>query len=84
MFIVGVGYTIWTDKLPTDTVLEVIMGKECSTARAQDEGGDVCQDSEEQGALESAVPRWCYRTIAGVDCYQQEIPQYADRLVMEP
>ncbi|MCH9853803.1 MAG: hypothetical protein K0U45_09925 [Alphaproteobacteria bacterium] len=79
--ILAVGYTIWTDKLPTDRVLEAITDKDCSTVRAEEEGGAVCVDKEDAQPKASDVPIWCYRSIAGVDCYDNEIPQYSDRLI---
>ncbi len=79
--IFAIGYTIWTDKLPTDRILESITDKDCSTVRAELEGGPVCVEKVENEAQGSDVPIWCYRNIAGIDCYYQEIPQYSDRLV---
>ncbi len=80
-FILAVSYTIWTDKLPTDSVLEAITDKDCSTIRAEEEGGAICIEKEDTPAKGSDVPIWCYRSIAGVDCYENEIPQYSDRLI---
>ncbi|MCH9845380.1 MAG: hypothetical protein K0U39_07710 [Alphaproteobacteria bacterium] len=79
--ILAVGYTIWTDKLPTDSLLEVITDKDCSTVRAEEEGGAVCIDKEDTPPKASDVPIWCYRSLGSVDCYDTEIPQYSDRLI---
>ena len=85
LFIIGVGYTIWTDKLPTDAALEAFTGKECSTPRAIEEGGNVCETPDDiTEGKPSAVPKWCYKTLGGVDCYDKEIPEFSDRLIQEP
>lgn len=81
MAIVWIGYTIWTDKLPTDKVLEIITKKDCNTIRAEEEGGEVCREFADNDRNAGDVPLWCYRTIGGIDCYNNEIPQYSDRLV---
>ena len=32
----------------------------------------------------AAVPKWCYKTLGEVDCYDKEIPEFSDRLIQEP
>ena len=33
------------------------------------------------GSIAQEVPLWCYRTLAAPECYREEQPQFASRLI---
>lgn len=60
---------IGTDKTFTDHVVSLSSGKHCSTLRTQ---ADLpyCEEDEDR----ARVPRFCYRTLADVVCYDRPDP----------
>lgn len=66
---------VQTDKTMTDHVVSYVSGDDCSILYTQD-GGDYCRDEGEDGGGNSVSQQtYCYRTIAGIDCYLQEDPK---------
>ena len=61
-----------TDKTMTDHVVSYIYDEDCSILYAQD-GGDYCRDENYGKDLTRVTQQtYCYRTIAGIDCYTEE------------
>lgn len=65
-----------TKKLPTDLIAQGITGKDCSTLRADKDGGPICR-SKNWGKYINK-PQYCYRSLGSVDCYDQKDPNRSD------
>lgn len=63
--------TINADKLPTDLLAEYVTGLNCSSPRQSRDGGPLCRPHD-QSVIEK--PKYCYRSIAAVTCYDEPDP----------
>lgn len=63
--------TINSDRLPTDLLAEYVTGMSCSSPRQSRDGGPLCRPHD-QSVIEK--PKYCYRSIAAVTCYDEPDP----------
>ncbi len=80
--VLGIAYTVQTNRLPTDDLASAISDKDCSLIRQQEEGGAWCRDGgveDRRGA--SQPPVWCYRSLGEVNCYDRPIAEESAQLV---
>ena len=81
--VLGIAYTVQTNRLPTDALASAILNKDCSLVRQQEEGGGAwCR---EKGAGRnrgpSQPPLWCYRSLGEVSCYDRPLQEESAELV---
>ena len=71
----GIATFVHTDKTMTDHVVSYVSGEDCSILHTQD-GGEYCRDPNDQKPDTTVTQQtYCYRTLAGIDCYMQEDPK---------
>ena len=81
--VLGIAYTVQTNRLPTDALASAILGKDCSLVRQEEEGGGAwCRDKGAEGERgASQPPVWCYRSLGEVSCYDRPILEESAQLV---
>ena len=80
--VLGIAYTVQTNRLPTDALASAISNKDCSMIRQAEEGGAWCRAKgagREHGA--SQPPLWCYRSLGEVSCYDSPVAEETAQLV---
>ena len=80
--VLGIAYTVQTNRLPTDALASAILDKDCSLIRQEEEGGAWCRDKgaeRDRGA--SQPPVWCYRSLGEVSCYDRPLLEESAQLV---
>ncbi len=80
--VLGIAYTVHTNRLPTDALASAMLDKDCSMIRQEEEGGAWCRDKgaeRDKGA--SQPPVWCYRSLGEVNCYDRPIAEESAQLV---
>ena len=62
---------VHTQNLPTDTIAEAVTGYDCSFVRQLKDGGTLCRNPHKEYV---EAPRYCYRELGTVTCYNKEDP----------
>ena len=60
------------NKLPTDFIGDAVTGLDCNSIRQSREGGPYCRSA--QAGLVIERPKYCYRSIADITCYDEPDP----------
>ena len=80
--VLGIAYTVQTNRLPTDALASAILQKDCNLIRQEEEGGAWCRDKgAERERRASQPPVWCYRSLGEVSCYDRPIAEESAQLV---